>query len=392
MSYTRPAGNAANLSFQPARNYQRPAGNDADLSFETGVLRAKHILPGALGVPFAPRIPSPIVSTRFGTPVLRLTSLATGFNSTGVGAPRLTTRCVATAIGPITAFGTPTVPWTAKGFSSTRPGTPNSPYLQVGAASAIASTQVGLPHFLTLWAYQFSGIPSTVVPMAYYAFAQTLTATGAVATQFGTPIRFGVGQSTETIHRADGGCTTEFGTPSTPVNFAGAVQSFGPTLFGVPRTTLFGAVGFGTTTFGAQTAVEAHARAVFGTPAARLTQAASGWLSGEWGMPTDIPRPVTIHGTLVGVPSATKKYPSIGVSYTRFGRPAGLIGGHVAYGFAVGRRFGVPQITVLLNPRTATGMDETRVGTPTAQDIHHAFSLPPVSVFSAPVVLRNPIC
>ena len=126
MSYTAPAYNAADLTFESG--YTTPAYDEADFSFLTA------------------NIATGFSSTQFGTPVASVdhTGQATGFSSTQFGTPFAVYDFADSATGfSSTQFGTPesTRQEQVTGFSSTQFGTPyNQPW-----AVGFSSTQFGTP-------------------------------------------------------------------------------------------------------------------------------------------------------------------------------------------------------------------------------------------------------
>lgn len=234
MSYTAPAGNAADFNFTSGA-YAVPDGDRADLSFETGVLRAKSIASTRFGTGLALNNAGSWLATNFGTPLARLTVLVSGWSSTEFGPdPRLTRLMpVVGSAGAPAQFGTPTVTYTATGFSSTALGLANSPYLQVGDASGDTSTAFGSPRLTTV-CRAVASAPSTVFSAAYYAFAQTVVAAGGSATSFGTPVGTRVATSGGVLCRAEGSTSTGFGAPAATWHRAEAASGFSTTALGTP--------------------------------------------------------------------------------------------------------------------------------------------------------------
>lgn len=375
MPYSPPAGNAADLQFRGP--YVVRLGNFANLSFEalaTGVTRADGWTTTAFGAAIAPKTPSPINSTTFGTTTIGLGLPATGFSSVVFGSPRVGTDHPVTGFSS-TTFGTPLAPYTVMPINGTMFGLPNSPYLQTGVATSINSTTFGDQRLGSLH-YAFASNPSTTFSLAYTAFAQTAEAVGQVHTRFGTPTYQVLPTITgNRVATPDGFSSTAFGTPSSPYDRTLTAYGFSGTRFGWP----------GSYTLGASSRV--------GTPTSGfITYAGSTAPGSSFGTPTFALRQFGFSTGGVGAPSSRITPRALAIApRTTFGVPYSRIGGHKAFGIDLGRRFGRASATSRVN-RTATAVTGTALGTPTALDTHHATMLPPSTAFGEPLMKWNPAC
>jgi hypothetical protein len=211
--------------------------------------------------------------TNFGTAAIL--PIAVGFVSSAFGTPKFGTTGIATAIHA-TTFGAATAPPYATPINSTVFGLPNSPYLQTGTVSGIASTALGSPRLNTR-CYAATITPNTVVSRAYTATNRTAMASGATSTLFSTPTATGRRSGGLGTLTATGGFSASaFGTPVAAVAQSASVNAIYSTSFGAP-TSRGGrvATGFNRTRMGTQH----RAVSVIGA------KYASGFIVGNFGTP-----------------------------------------------------------------------------------------------------------
>lgn len=282
MSYTAPAGNAADFHFAGA--YIAPDGDRADLLFETGVLRAKGIISTRFGAPLAPNAQTGWSSTTFGTALARMTAFPSGWETTAFGPdPRLTRLMPVTApAGDPVVFGTPNIIYGVQGFSSTSFGLANSPYLQTGVTTGAADTAFGTARLTTV-CRTFGATPSTTFSTAYYATNQTVVATGQSTTAFGTPAGSRRLLGGGILCQAESSATTSFGTPAASWPQPVDASAFSTTVFGTPtgfradtrfvtgfNRTRFGNRHYGVSRFDVRYVSSAAAATGFGTPSSAV--------------------------------------------------------------------------------------------------------------------------
>jgi hypothetical protein len=374
MPYTPPAGNATNFQFGGA--YTPRDGDRTNFSFEAaGVLRTDGWLTTKLGTPFSPIATTGFLVTRFGAATARMYGLPSGFLTGQIGSPRLGVDAAVGAYTPTTTFGAATLLPISIGFSGTQFGTPNSPYLQVGDAAGFSSTVLSTPR-LTTNSFTFGATPSTTISPAYTATAQTADAVGVARTRFGLPLYRVVPDITDNVRGyAFSWTATLFGTPAAPSTSAGVAQGFSSTGAGWPRATT------------------QSETTEFGTPRARFTTLAAGWVAGSFGSPTALYHAASIGRTPVfGAAAAQSNHLATGYARpTRLGVPASILGGHKAYGFYVGARLGAPGGWSRFN-RVPDGWSASLMGTPLATERHRSAAIPPVSTFGTALLVRNPTC
>jgi hypothetical protein len=263
--YNPPVGDQASLTWEIL-----PAGNGRAFGFEFSRFGAPTLVNNHVGW----------LATNFGTPLQISTVFVSGFTSTALGAPHLTSVGLHISSAPSTTFGTANVEPKATSIYSTVFGTPNSPYTQQTTdAAGIAGTVFGTPR-LTSVCRTTASVPSTRIPTAYYAVNQTKTATGFVGTLFGTPGSMRRTFSGNVLCQAFGGTTTSFGTPNAARSQSAAATGFVVTTWGTPGSSGgYGRVtGFSRTRLGRPTAqsrlfaryASGFGGSILGTPTAAI--------------------------------------------------------------------------------------------------------------------------
>ena len=159
---------------------------------------------------------------------------AAPFGATPLGAVSGRAALLVTAIAPTTLFGTPFAVFlqigTPAGVAATAFGLAN---VYPGYVPGFLATQFGTPAGPQRWQHINAG-PTTQIPRAYYAFAQTLTATGRSTTVFGTPNGRAVEPSGGVSCQPSGFVTTSFGTPAAASRQDAPASGSVSTAFGTP--------------------------------------------------------------------------------------------------------------------------------------------------------------
>ena len=269
----------------------------------------------------------------------------------------------------------------ASGFTSTTFGTPFGVFDQVGVATGSApSTTFGSPAVLPGWvpgvAVVTFGTPAaqqvwraaslglvTRMPQAYYAFDQTETASGFQATRFGTPVAFRYKPSpVGTLSSAAGFLVTRFGTATAAWTQIPVASGSVVTVLGTPTAFVAGqAAGW--------------ASSWFGTPAVTVTCQATSFVLQTFGTHTAMRRQAAL---------------PLAVS-TRFGTPAVRASDYVAASVRMQARFGRPRARQFFS-FPATGFLATSFGSVGSSEVHRVTHMPPVTVFSTPLLLRSTTC
>lgn len=248
-------------------------------------------------------------------------------------------------------------------------------------ATGVLLTQYGTPSHFTPNAATGVSVFNAGTPRG----ANTFRATGALVTRYGSPVhphyQFGVAMGVQLtqagvpygwanpLHPGDtwtvtarGVLLTRYGQPEATANAVCVAAGADLARAGQPKAAVVGQ---------ASGAVLAQA----GTPSARVTLRAQG------------PRLLA-----AGTPAAAMVVHAQGVQRTRAGTPRHIEpAGPRAYGVKLAR-YGRPTARVVMNPRVASGAALLAAGTPTAANIHQAFSLPPVTRAGQPIALRTPAC
>lgn len=373
MSYTPPAGNAADLQF--AGVYVPYPGDRADLTFEeltSGVTRAQGIRSTVFSTPGLAYIAVGLHGTTFSIPSIHLGTA--GIYSTAFGTPRFGVDVQHTSSAPATTFGTAAIQPHVMPIYNTTFGTPNSPYLQTGTATGIPTLQLGPNPRVVTVELVFPTAPSTRFSTAYTAFAQTAVTAGALHTKFGSPF---YGAPTDVVTnlscRARGWLVTAFGAPRAPHAVSATASWIDSTRWGWPRSYTAGPL------------------ARLGTPHASMLQAATGWVGTAFGAPQIPHTASSFISTGIGTPSATGAHiVAPRTLRTRFGNPASFIAGHKAFGFTL-TRFAQPQATNRIN-RLTSGWNTTAHGTPVAVQTHRATHIAPPNALGTPLLRRNALC
>ena len=347
MSYTRPLGSAANLSWLNSTAYTRPSGGGADLKWDSGT----GFLVTKFGTPSTPLPATGWKATKIGSASVPLP--ATGFSSTAFAKPSVLGVYGASALHA-TTFGTPYAPSSAKGFQATVMGVPSKPL----KASGASSTGVGTPIGKQVW-YQTSLPPTTVVSQAWRAVAQAATASSLHPTAFGYASMMTTTTTLSVVTYLRGWSVTRWGSPTA---HASAV------LVEAGRAS----ASVGTPTSGRGVRAGGTASTAFGVPSAPRVFAATGWFA-------------------VHVPPPAAKAPKgvVGWAVTKFG--AARKAGH--YGRAYPIRavvFGRPK--GVTNLGRSTGMRSTTFGAVGASMTHRASHLAPQTHFGQPTKLRATAC
>lgn len=373
-----------NLTFAPSSPYSLPPQSTADFQFDipkTGYTTG--FTSTAFGTANATQnqreTAEGFTSTAFGQPAYGVLLDATGFTSTSLGEPRLTTVAAVTAIGPGTAFGAPLIHYNAVGFAPTAFGVPASPQDVILPAEGFSTTAFGAPAQTTICQAESLG-PVTIIPGAFRALDQYAQAEGFSNTRFGEVIGFRpftplVNQTAQ----ASGIAGAAFGVPSTPVNATGVPMPWIAASLGVPRAML------------------AYSFTLYGTPTARMDQAAQ-----TVGQGTAMGSPSAITGgmaeaimfTAFGQPSVVAgRLASAVPRRARFGTPkATKTGEYRAYGLNCGRRFGRPTAFSRINYPAQGLPPSVMFGTIQALQVHRARHQAPGTQFGEPLLLRTPTC
>ena len=248
------------------------------------------------------------------------------------------------------------------------------PPTQTGVASGFLLTNHGTPHLASIGLAESLG-PLMTIPTAFMAFDQYGQAEGRVITRFGTPMyRINPDITINIVAGARGFLLTQFGTPQSPYEQAGAAQGFCSTVFGYP------------------TSYRARPLMLYGTPRLAMRQQATGLQLLTFGTPV-LPHRAASLGPLLqpGAPSASLSHNVAGILLTKYGRPTAFLGGHKARSLVLGRRFGVARVFQGA-ACAAAGFVLTRYGEPQAAVRNRATHLPPIMRFGAPTLTRNPEC
>lgn len=186
MAYTRPAANAANLTWVGSSTYTRPAANAANIAFAPSY-QASGFKPVSFG--------TPSLHTQVSTPV-------TGFMPVGFGTPAIafSQTVQVTGFAPVT-FGAPSLrgSYAVQGFAP----------VQFGTSITLLPHAVGFmpAHF------GFPGLAINVAPLR--------------------PVSFGLPVATQR-NRVTTWRACHFGTPAVATNRACAVAGYLPTRLGHP--------------------------------------------------------------------------------------------------------------------------------------------------------------
>lgn len=332
--------------------------------------RAAGIGPARFGSAKVGIVAAGFQTTAFGTPGVR--AIAFGIQGTVLGAPRLIQPASITGF-QVTLVGQPVAPPFATPINSTRYGTPNSPYLQIGAASGIAPSLLGSPRLVSVGQH-FSSSPSTTFSLAYTPFSQSTGAVGFVTGAAGVPRSIVSVISESLLCVGNGFRSTVLGTPTAPHAQVAKGMGFSATRLGWPASSTSGPLTrYGTPrsswrAFAASTAPTTHV----GTPSLRRVHTASA--------------PATRFGT----PAARPAWLAKGFASAHLGVPAAFLFGHKAYGIR-NTRFAQP-LAVQRKPLPAAGFKGTAVGVPVAIERHHALHIPPTARMGTPLLTRTPLC
>lgn len=313
-------------------------------------------------------------STHFGIP--HVVFPATGFCSTTFGAASSFLTQHATG-ARLTAYGTPqNIPNTV-GSKSTVFGIGSIPL----KASALYSAALGSPRSATVGAVLWPPVRPVQFSPAYYAFDQTVPATGAQHVRFGGAFASRYEQPVINASGVAAGFPVAvFGSPACPYNRTQVARGYSSTLCGKPfaQRAMFGAV----VRFGAargvagQSATGNPPETLFGAPATSLAGTAAGFVCTAVGT-----------GRVALTLRASATYRA-----QRWGVPASARSNtYIAYGFSRHGRIGQP-IGFQRHNYPASGSAVTRCGAPSSLDTHRATHIPPVSRTGKPLMLRTPTC
>lgn len=311
MSYTLPAGNAADFTWSGTAAYTAPTGSSADFSFADTTPTASGFSSTAFGVAVADSV-APVIaaqgflSSAFGTPscAAAFVGAASAALSASVGAPQA--LATMTALATSVAVGSIGVPTFVNGRATSLGPVTQIPQAYFRFAQWEESAPVRTPDETNFglawytpplpplnadgWARGFkattAGSHSCLVPVSVQetgwieelfgspVSGQSYAASGLTSTTLGTPVSSG-------LARAEGFNTTHFGAASN-VRAQAASALYRPTRWGAPRSEILGtckARGFYTVrwtqpvarTGNFRFAAGLDASARFGTPSPRNT-------------------------------------------------------------------------------------------------------------------------
>lgn len=225
--------------------------------------------------------------------------------------------------------------------------------------------------------FSASGFTATAFALAYYPFDQALGATGRQQPRFGKPWGYEfIAPKFNQITRAKSLPAVRFGQHNSPVESTATAYGWRATGFGAAVGRLTGAF------------------ARFGEHVSRVTQAATGATTTQYGTPKAASRhSASGFASGFGVPSSARtQHAAPAYRPTRWGVPrAQQTNTYRAYGFLLRPRFGWPRATQRFN-YPAQGFCPTQHGGHDAFDTHRALHIPPTARFGSPLLKRNPTC
>lgn len=366
MSYTRPALNSANATWQGAEAYTRPTKTSADASWIQGPT-AYGFNSSVFGSPSTPLFTSGFNSSQFGSPNIAVLVVANvaGFSSSSFGAPSSASVTYATG-AQLSAFGLVNVRPVASGFSSTSFGS----HRGNNQAVSINSTQFGTPDGHSVYRVRSVGRSSRFGTHLLLNNDIVADASHVGPSGFGTPYGYLITYPVRNIvAKADTVGRSVFGTPSSPVDQSGDADGLRSTQFGTPSLGPMSLSRFG-----------AHRSAQI-QPAESLISTQFGDHVGAYGG-----RVSGLRSTMIGTPTYHRRHEVSGFSKSRFGIPsASQTGVYHVYGF---RQTWFGHHKAIENLRHASGFSFSQFGAHDAHETRIVLHIPPTSRFGEHLMTR----
>lgn len=366
MSYTRPAFDAANATWQGAEAYTRPASTVASASWVQGYA-VSGLNSSRFGIHVVPLDVSGFQSSQFGTPAspVHVIADASGLSSSQFGTPSSVRVTYATG-SKLSAFGTPNLRPVTVGFSTTIFGWHGTP----GQTDSINSTQFGEPIGHSVYRVPSIGRTSQFGTHLLLNNDIVADAVHVGPSGFGAPYGYLITHPVRNIvAKAYTAGRSVFGTPSSPVDQSGDADGLRSTQFGTPSLGPMPLSRFG-----------AHRSAQI-QPAESLISTQFGDHVGAYGG-----RVSGLRSTMIGTPTYHRRHEVSGFSKSRFGIPsASQTGVHHVYGF---RQTWFGHHKAIENLRHASGFSFSQFGAHDAHETRIVLHIPPTTRFGEHLMTR----